>query len=338
MIQVVENAVWNLNGTMLKVRDEFTQWVNTPNKVVAVSQCPLCQSNQFSKLSNVDRFGLNFESLMCRECRLVFTSPQIKEMFLPEYYNRFYHPLIFGSNEAKEYLFDSEQGHKIFRCVYPFLNKKEYVSVFEVGAGSGSNLKAFRDSAVKHKVDCLLEGLEYSEAYVQKALEHNIHLFTDSLEQYIEKYNKKYDVIILSHVFEHVSNVKEFLANLKYCMHEDTLVYVEVPGILMLHKNSAYHYTFKRYLVHAHLYHFTAETLEKVFSNSGFMALTINEMVEAVFKYTDDVPSLKCKQSSVEKYLKQLSNYKYYYMFLYIFDRIKHKIIKVKNKIFGVSI
>ena len=281
MIKIIEKAEWNLNEIQIKSRDEFINWANSNNIADSIQECPNCGEKSFSTLSKVDRFGLNFESLMCNKCNLIRTSPRIKESFLPEYYNKFYHPLIFGETEAKDYLFDSSQGEKIFKLTYPYIESKKNLKVFEIGAGSGSNLKGFRDTAIKKDITCTLEGLEFSENYVKKASEIGVKLYTESIEQYIKTHHDtNYDVIILSHVFEHINNLDEFLSSVKEIMNDNTLLYIEVPGVLMLHKNRAYSCNFKKYLVHAHLYQFTAETLKNTLEKNSFQLEYINEMVE----------------------------------------------------------
>lgn len=329
MIKIIEKAEWNLNEIQIKSRDEFINWTYSNDVVDAIQECPNCKEKSYSILSKVDRFGLNFESLMCNKCNLIRTSPRIKESFLPEYYNRFYHPLIFGETEAKDYLFDSSQGEKIFKLVYPYIESKKNLKVFEIGAGSGSNLKGFNDIAIKYNIECKLKGLEFSEKYAKKALEFGIKLYTESIEQYIKTNDTKYDVIILSHVFEHINNLEDFLTSIKKIMNEDTLLYIEVPGVLMLHKNNAYNCNFKKYLVHAHLYQFTAETLKNTLEKNSFKLIYINEMVESIFKLNDEKTVTNFLNSDVEIYLNRLYKYRYIYCFPNFLTRIKNKIIRV---------
>jgi len=329
MIKIIEKAEWNLNEIQKKSRDEFINWANSNNIVDSIEKCPNCGEKSFSTLSKVDRFGLNFEALKCNKCKLIITSPQIKEFFLPEYYNKFYHPLIFGETEAKDYLFDVSQGEKIFNLTYPYIRNKKNLKVFEIGAGSGSNLKGFSDTAIKKGITCTLKGLEFSENYVKKASEFGIQLCTESIEQYIKTNDTKYDLIILSHVFEHVNNLEKFLSSVKKLMNEDTLLYIEVPGVLTLHKNNAYACNFKRYLVHAHLYHFTAETLKNILEKNSFKLEYINEMVESIFRLKSEKSPTATVESNVEIYLNNLQKYKLFYCIPNILKRIKNKIYKV---------
>lgn len=45
-------------------------------EVVEVCQCG---SENLERLTNIDRFGLPFGSLICKDCGLVITSPRIRE-------------------------------------------------------------------------------------------------------------------------------------------------------------------------------------------------------------------------------------------------------------------
>jgi len=309
MIKVIKESSWSLNNIQLESRKKFIEWINSTNKLNYIQECPFCGGIEFKQLSDVDRFGLNFEANQCQNCNLVFTNPQIKEEFLPEYYNVFYHPLIFGTEQVLNFLFDSNQGQKIYSLISKYI-KKNSLDVFEIGAGSAGNLIGFQEIALNNNIKCNLEGLELSERYIEYAKTLNITLYSDQLKDYIEKVNKTYDVIILSHVLEHVNNLNNFLQDVKKLMHPKTLLYIEVPGILNLHNNNAYKCNFKNYLVHAHMYHFTAETLEKVLLANGLFPLQINEGVEAVVQLNSGENVLPKCSSNIEKYLYNLERNK----------------------------
>ena len=112
-------------------------------------------------------------------------------------------------------------------------------------------------------------------------------------------------------------------------MNKNTLLYIEVPGVLMLHKNGAYNCNFKKYLVHAHLYQFTAETLKKTLEKNSFQLEYINEMVESIFKLKSKKSFSGTIKSNVDNYLNNLQKYKILYCIPNILKRIKNKIIRV---------
>jgi len=329
MIKIAEKESWNLNNIQKTSRKEFILWINEGDKLHDVVTCPFCKMNNFIRISNVDRFGLSFNALQCENCNLVSTSPQIKEEYLPEYYDKFYHPLIFGETEAKDFLFNSSQGKKIYKLIAEYIpSSKKDLRVFEVGAGSGSNLRGFSEYAKKFNINCSLEGLEYSTTYVEKAKKDNIILYADDLNSYVDKTESQFDIIILSHVFEHVTQSVEFLELIKKLMHENTILYIEVPGILSLHKNQAYRRLLKRYLVHAHIYHFTAESLEKMLIKNGFIPEFINENVESVFKINNSNIKTTLKHTSnISLYLNNLNRYKIIYKINFYFKKLLNKLI-----------
>ena len=329
MIRIEEQESWNLNNIQRTSREEFLIWINEKNKLHDIVACPFCKSNNLVEISNVDRFGLSFKALQCKDCNLVSTSPQIKEEYLPEYYDKFYHPLIFGETEAKDFLFNSTQGEKIYKLISKYIpNSTNNLRIFEVGAGSGSNLKGFSEYAKKFNINCSLEGLEYSTTYVEKAKKDNIILYTNDLNSYVKKTKSKFDIIILSHVFEHVTQPVKFLESIKKLMHENTILYIEVPGILSLHKNQAYRGLLKRYLVHAHIYHFTAESLERMLIKNGFIPEFINENVESVFKINNTNIEIALKHTSnIPLYLYNLNKYKIIYKILFYIKKVRNKLI-----------
>lgn len=335
---IIEKGIpaWDLNEVQKASKQEFITWINENSKIDLILNCPYCKSTKLMTLSDVDRFALTFETKLCNECGLVFTNPQIKENYLPEYYNRFYHPLIFGEVEVKEYLFANKQGQKIFNIVDKFLQKKE-VAVFEVGAGAGSNLIGFKKEAEKFGINCELHGLEYSQDYVVSANANGINLLNKSLKEYVSNNNVKFDVIILSHVFEHVVDFNEFIKDIKTLMNATSILYIEVPGILKLHRNLAYSANFRKYLVHAHIYHFTSSSLNNIVSEHGLKNLLINEIVESVYMINvNNNFSISNNSNKIIEYIKSLEKYNTFfniYLKLNIVkNRIKSKVLRILNK------
>ena len=66
--------------------------------------------------------------------------------------------------------------------------------------------------------------------------------------------------------------------------HDNSLVYVEVPGVNDLKNKSEYLYSYQNYNVLAHIHNFSLGTLAHVFASQGFSLVKGTEFVRAVFR------------------------------------------------------
>jgi 2-polyprenyl-3-methyl-5-hydroxy-6-metoxy-1,4-benzoquinol methylase len=73
-------------------------------------------------------------------------------------------------------------------------------------------------------IDLLKAKLEYSNITLNKS--------------YIENYNsdKKYDVIVMGHILEHLTDPVMALKNIKCLMHDKSILYISVPNANSIHR------------------------------------------------------------------------------------------------------
>jgi len=280
----------------------------------------LCGSTELSILETSDRFNLAFKSCLCSSCGLVFRSPRISEASLASYYEKYYHPINYGKTDLQhqEVLFKRGQGEKIYHLLSPFLPTRKKLKVLELGAGTGSVLKELTTEAKKFDRELEVTALEYSSACIKECRKKNLEVFQGGLEK-LEELKKAYDVIILSHVFEHLLDLGHSLEILKNSLVEDGLLYLEVPGIYAIHRTHHYSYNYKLYTTHAHNYDFTRKTLQKYVQEQGLVELYGNENVEAIYTKQKLLVDVKSLQDSSEAqnilfYISFLENNREYFL------------------------
>jgi hypothetical protein len=122
----------------------------------------------------------------------------------------------------------------------------------------------------------------------------------------------KPDVIIINHVLEHITNLKDFFATLKTIITKDTLVYIGVPSLSSIVLR--YNLNIYDYFMIYHVWHFTNNTLDYVMAQEGFEKIESNEVIQAVYKYT-----------GLEKNVSLLSEYNKNKMMLEVFDKLYTK-------------
>lgn len=268
----------------------------------------ICGSSEHHALANVDRFGLDFPSRICKSCGLVFTSPHLAGESLPAYYQSYYHPLTFGTPQTNTPLFCKGQGGKIFSLTQAHLPGSGTLKIFELGAASGSNLLEFTQAASKAGVKTECFGLEYNTQLVEHGRKQGLKLDDRSLDDYVENSGETFDLVILSHVFEHFVDIGQQLALLKQISGPDTLFYIEVPGIMNLRNGHFYDYDFLKYLTHAHIFNFNLRAMEAALAQFGFSLVYGNERVETIFKQSESPVSVDASKNYAElcDFLKKL--------------------------------
>lgn len=324
---------WILNTIQKEYKDLFLKELGKSIKLAERNSC-LCGSSSVEIISKIDRFGLPFNSYICKNCGLIFTSPYIHEDSLAEYYSKYYHSLTFGDVKPVDSLFERGQGRKIFKLLYPYIKRKN-ISVFELGAGTGSNLNEFSKEAELQGNKTVLFGLEYNEKYVESGKKQGISLSCLPLEQYAQKTKEKFDVIILSHVLEHFTDIKSNVNLIRKISKDDALIYVEVPGVLNLKQRYVYDCDFLKYLTHAHIFNFSQNTLKSTLEQFGLKMIYGNEKIEAVFifenKEQQSIINTQKNYVEIMYYLKDLEEKLSYYQSK---NPNKKLINRLKNKIY----
>jgi SAM-dependent methyltransferase len=265
----------------------------------------LCGSTSSVQLATRDRFGIPVGTVLCRSCGLCRTDPRLATKDLPSFYNEIYHGLHQGIAEPdpSSVLFRIGQGEVIHRYLHGLLPDGD-LRVAEIGCGTGNVLREFQAAATGRAVT--VAGCEYAEAFVTVGREAGTDVRLGGPEAL--QASAPFDVVVMSHVAEHFPDPVEALTGIAELGHRDTLYYVEVPGMMTIHRKPEYGYRFDRYLTLAHTFHFTLATLAATMARAGFEMVRGDEEVRSVFKAgTRGVPAANPDTAShVLDYLKWL--------------------------------
>jgi 2-polyprenyl-3-methyl-5-hydroxy-6-metoxy-1,4-benzoquinol methylase len=273
-----------------------------------VDKCTVCESSESELIGEKDRYGFYYPVRICKNCGLIYTSPRMNQAAYNLFYNDEYRKLYGGNETADNRFFINqyERGKQIhdFLLNNNLLNS-EVKTVLEVGCGAGGILKYFKDKGMSVK------GIDLGEEYVNFGKNNfNLDLESTTLKELSLSY--KPDIIIYSHVLEHLLNLNEELNLIKKNCHEKTILYIEVPGVKYIHKN--YEMNILKYFQNAHTYHFTLTTLHHLLKRNGFELLAGNEFVMSAFKLGNADNNFANDYHSVIEYLKKQENNRMFYM------------------------
>lgn len=277
--------------------------------------CPLCHNSEISFMYGVsgNRLGATTENsritgiYTCQSCSLTFLNPQpvgdISWLYPPAYLSDSKHSTGLSAwYRQDQYAFDfglwSRATGKSVR---------EMGSYLDIGAGSGERV-AFLDSQSVSRV----YGLD---RYDQQPTAGKEFLQNGEVELFFP--HKKFAVVGLFHVLEHVPNPSEILRHI----HTQLLisggeVIIQVPNF-----GSAERKLFGgRWYgldVPRHFWHFTDETLQALLTEAGFTIIAVhkkNAWLHPVTFIGSLIPAFDVQQIWVEK--EQLSVFAYWVRYI----------------------
>lgn len=267
--------------------------------------CPACNSiEQSVKLELKDYFLTqeSFQILTCKSCGLGHTQPRPSIENIGSYY------------KSESYVSHSSSNKGLINTVYNLVRTrtiKKKLSLLssltqgndllDIGSGTGHFLKAAQNCGF------VVIGLEPDVDARNFALsEHQLQLL-DSSELYT--LNKKFDVITMWHVLEHVYELNKDLEQISNLLNDNGVFVVAVPNHSSF--DAAYYGNFwAAYDVPRHLYHFTPDTIIPLVEKFNLKFDSIYPM--KFDSYYVSMLSEKLKQGSLFNALRigWLSNFK----------------------------
>ena len=150
--------------------------------------------------------------------------------------------------------------------------------ILDIGCGTGEFLEFMKESGWK------VVGIEPSKEAFKKAKEKRITVYNLSLDKFISQENKKrkkFNVVILDNVLEHVLAPQEVIMNLKKILKPRGIIYIRVPNDFNRLQSLASQKVDKKkwwVITPDHINYFNFQSLEKLLKFYGF---------EILFKTTD---------------------------------------------------
>ncbi|NND66707.1 MAG: class I SAM-dependent methyltransferase [Halioglobus sp.] len=267
-----------LNEVQKRARRDVMDKIDSGAYAFEQCACGVCGGDAFDVVAEKDRYGIPLSAAVCTACGLVQTNPRMDQRSYNEFYDSEYRRLYVGTEGPTRDFFTRQMNQG--QLIAQFFAREHPVDwqdlkVLEVGCGAGGILKHLRDQGAQVR-GCDL-GSEYL-AYGRD--EYGLNLTHGPLSSLPE--DDKFDVIIYSHVFEHVLTPYEELDEVALRLKPEGLLYLEIPGIHNI--RSEYRSDFLRLLQHAHIFHFTLTTLNNMVARKGFRMVAGTEYVRSIYR------------------------------------------------------
>ena len=209
---------------------------------------PFLECKDYTVSNEIYKVNLN------KEYEMLVTTP------VPDNLEKYY--------KSENYISHTDSKKSFFDKVYQFvknytLKKKlhlinsfetEEKNILDIGAGTGDFLNVCKNN------DWNTFGVEPSLDAIAIAEKKGVFL----KENLSEIKNKKFDVITLWHVLEHVENLQEYISILKSLLKENGRIIIAVPNYKSYDANY-YKEFWAAFDVPRHLWHFSQSSIQKLF-------------------------------------------------------------------------
>ncbi|MFY0628884.1 MAG: class I SAM-dependent methyltransferase [Flavobacteriaceae bacterium] len=207
-----------------------------------------------------------YEIMLNQEKEMLVTSPIPTD--LEKYYNSEEYKSHHNSKKTfLNFIYNTVKKRSFKKKHTIFQNGTTDKTILDIGAGTGDFLKYCKDNNFK------VTGIEPNEGARKQAKENGI-LLHEKLEGVL---GKKFDVITMWHVLEHVPNLYEYLEHLKNLLKEDGKLIVAVPNFKSYDANY-YKEFWAAYDVPRHLWHFSKKSIYSLFGSVDLEVVKVHPM------------------------------------------------------------
>ena len=260
--------------------------------------CPICNFKSDIKIQNAKSYYSNeeFNIRECKKCELLFTDTTNKEVEIKNIYRDIYDYSVHDYTK-KEKLWRIK---KIFSKVSNKLNLDSNSNVLDIGCMQGFFL-----NFLKKKYACKVLGIETENYYLEKKI-NKLDIIKTDLKEFSqnEKNYYKFDLIIMSHAFEHFQDPINLLNCIKKLLKDDGKCLIIVPNISSNFSNLTKSY-WGWLQPAAHYFHYSPKSLSKIFYRSNLkyqlvsknggdsllLALTILNVIGFNYKVSSKIKS-----------------------------------------------
>ena len=245
--------------------------------MIEVEKCIVCGSNNKTSFITCEDHTVSHEKFNideCSDCGFKFTSPRPEDNSLGQYY------------QSEEYVSHSDTTKGIVNTLYHYVRKYTLLKklklilrysapgkIIDFGCGTGAFLDICKKS--NWKVYGIEPGANAREI-TKKKIGNNLY---PDIKSFNENYPElKVEIITLWHVLEHIPDIEEFFSFVDNHLSANGTLIIAVPNCSSYDAKIFTEY-WAAYDVPRHLWHFTPETITKLFGNRNFNRLNVLPMI-----------------------------------------------------------
>ncbi len=251
----------NLQPSQLPLIAEVKSRLQAGTYKLERSACP-CDEATGIVISEVDRYGLPLNFVVCTACGTIRIDPYLDSQSLEDFYGRFFQQMYARATDIESYFQkQSTYGEKILALTKDWLRPGSVIC--ELGCGAGGALNVF------HKNGYRITGCDYSAELIEAGKKRGLpDLYEGSLKD--NQGGPAVDLIYLHHVFEHVDRPIELLRECRNQLAPGGRIIVMVPDVSSIDRSKFIAGDLLIFLHIAHKYNFSFEGLRRLAARAGF--------------------------------------------------------------------
>lgn len=241
-------------------------------------KCDLCACEKFSLKQRLTKsLGITdgkFKVVSCGTCGLLSLHPVPSDKEFRLIYKNY-------AQKGNRIHVEEERLKNVYPQKIELIQKyfKDAKTILDIGAGNGG----FVSLALSKGYSVVGIELEKSQIELAKQV-FKVDLIHSSIEDFSKDEKRKFDVINLHHVFEHVQRPTNILEIIKGLLSSNGIVLIEVPNQFFRFPNKIY-FDFgmkdyrKPYNPYHHLYFYSKKHLLSYFNKTGFDVVFFNDKI-----------------------------------------------------------
>lgn len=227
--------------------------------------CPVCDAENTeiqAKYRASSQYFANINRTHCRSCGMTFASPMPSDQNLKNYNSRYYES-AYGGHAAHKTARAYFSAIALLRIahVQSYLSKRnvKLSSILELGPGTGYFARHWLES-------------EQVPAYYAVETDSSCHASLKALGVQLREVSdetvnaQQHDLVVMSHVLEHVPNPREFLTQTTRNLRNGGALFIEVPCRDFEHKNQD----------EPHLLFFDKQPMNVLLNKLGFTQIEVS--------------------------------------------------------------
>ncbi len=230
-----------------------------------LTNCPTCASANLELIFDFDKvplagyfpkpgmsssdFLFPMKLIVCRDCDLLFISPDISDSLLFEDYR-------YVSSVGMASHFES-----FTNWFQNYFGNLEKPNILEIGCNDGPLLNAFHQNGIE------AEGIDPATNIVELAQAKGLKVINDYFnEKSLESYQMrgKYDFIISCNSFAHISEIGNIANSVGKALSNNGIFIVEVQAAYRMIQGRSFDFIY-----HEHKYYYTLRSIENLLKRSG---------------------------------------------------------------------
>jgi len=275
----------SLSRSQLEALEEIKASLNNGALKLACVVCPCGRKDDY-QIASHDRYGIPIKTVICRNCGLGRTSENFDDHSTEIFYRHYYRKLYLGESEATDLFFaDQISRGNAFADRISQLRPLKGLRVCDVGCGAGGMSVPFITRGASYV------GCDLGDRYLKYGKALGLSLYKGSISAI--NCPKTFDLILLSHVLEHVLNPKSMIMALAHRLSHGGLLAIEVPGLLSI---DTFYQRYELAFHLAHPFHYCSVTLRELARQCGLETIHVDETSFAVLRKSSGLNG-ECDQS-----------------------------------------